>query len=208
MARVGQWMFMLFSQVSCLPFTPFQFASNLPLRDSGVNAIESLMERSGAFDYILLETSGLADPGNIAPLFWVDDGLGSSIYLDGIVTLVDARNILRSLEEQGALPPDETDKNHELDKHETLAHRQISHADLIILNKADAVSAEVLQSVRDRILSINAMARLEITSYSQVSSLEGIVLDLNAYSSVDFLSDMPKGHSHLDPVSNTIGLRH
>merc|ERR1712093_538226 len=69
------------------------------VKDSGVNAIESLMEKKGAFDYILLETTGLADPGNIAPLFWVDEGLGSTIYLDGIVTLVDAKNILKSLNE-------------------------------------------------------------------------------------------------------------
>lgn len=39
------------------------------VKDSGVMAIESLMERRGTFDYILLETTGLADPGNIAPIF-------------------------------------------------------------------------------------------------------------------------------------------
>ena len=60
-------------------------------RDTGVNAIETLMQKKGAFDYILLETTGLADPGNLAPLFWVDKGLASTIYLDGIVTLVDAK---------------------------------------------------------------------------------------------------------------------
>ncbi len=69
------------------------------VKDSGVMAIESLMERRGTFDYILLETTGLADPGNIAPIFWMDEGLGSSIYLDGIVTLVDAKNITRLLDE-------------------------------------------------------------------------------------------------------------
>ena len=58
------------------------------------------MERRGAFDYIILETTGLADPGNIAPLFWVDEGLGSTIFLDGVVTMVDAINILRSLDDR------------------------------------------------------------------------------------------------------------
>ena len=63
---------------------------------SGHGDIETAVDciKKGAFDYILLETTGLADPGNLAPLFWVDDGLGSTIYLDGIVTLVDAKNIL------------------------------------------------------------------------------------------------------------------
>ena len=41
------------------------------------------MEFKGKFDYILLETTGLADPGPIASIFWLDDGLGSSLILDG-----------------------------------------------------------------------------------------------------------------------------
>src|ERR1700760_1821409 len=86
-----------------ISYCPTLLLANSGCRDSGVNAIESLMERRGAFDYILLETTGLADPGNIAPLFWVDEGLGSTIYLDGIVTLIDAKNILRSLDDP---PPD------------------------------------------------------------------------------------------------------
>ena len=42
------------------------------------------MEKKGKFDYILLETTGLADPGPIAAMFWLDEGLGSEIYLDGV----------------------------------------------------------------------------------------------------------------------------
>lgn len=41
------------------------------------------MQKRGAFDYILLETTGLADPGPIASMFWLDDELGSDLYLDG-----------------------------------------------------------------------------------------------------------------------------
>ena len=88
------------------------------------------MEKKGAFDYILLETTGLADPGNLAPLFWVDEGLGSTIYLDGIVTLVDAKNISKSLDE----PAKDTIQHEEHDGHNgpilTTAHLQISHADV------------------------------------------------------------------------------
>lgn len=51
------------------------------------------MKKKGKFDYILLETTGLADPGPIASIFWMDDDLGSDIYLDGIVTLVDSLNV-------------------------------------------------------------------------------------------------------------------
>ena len=59
-------------------------------RDVGVKAIESLMQKKGKFDYILLETTGLADPGPIAAMFWLDDELGSEIYLDGkLVSLLE-----------------------------------------------------------------------------------------------------------------------
>jgi G3E family GTPase len=52
-------------------------------RDAGVKAIESLMKKKGKFDYILLETTGLADPAPIASMFWLDDDVQSDIYLDG-----------------------------------------------------------------------------------------------------------------------------
>ena len=54
------------------------------VRDTGVKAIENLMKKKGKFDYVLLETTGLADPGPIASIFWLDDELGSDLYLDGM----------------------------------------------------------------------------------------------------------------------------
>ena len=50
-------------------------------------------------DYILIEASGMANPGPIASVFWLDDALDSRLRLDGIVTLVDSYHILRQLEE-------------------------------------------------------------------------------------------------------------
>ena len=153
------------------------------------------MERRGAFDYILLETSGLADPGNIAPLFWVDDGLGSSIYLDGIVTLVDAKNILKSLHEE---PAEGVSQEH--GGTITTAHLQISYSDVIILNKSDTVSSDQLTAVTERVQGINGLAKLHVTQYSQVSALEGVILSLHAYDSVGFLGTSDDGRSHIDPV--------
>lgn len=54
-----------------------------------MKAIENLMLKKGKFDYILLETTGLADPGPIASMFWLDEGLGSEIYLDGTRCICD-----------------------------------------------------------------------------------------------------------------------
>jgi len=157
------------------------------------------MEKKGTFDYILLETTGLADPGNLAPLFWVDDGLGSTIYLDGIVTLVDAKNILRSLED----PAGKADgyDHHGSGPAMTTAHVQISHADILVINKSDLVNEIELNQVKARLESMNGLARIHVTEQGVVPNLEGFLLDLHAYDSVGSL-DTNKGHSHLDQVSS------
>ncbi|RDW90460.1 CobW family GTP-binding protein [Aspergillus mulundensis] len=185
------------------------------VKDSGVMAIESLMERRGTFDYILLETTGLADPGNIAPIFWVDDNLGSSIYLDGIVTLVDAKNILHLLDEptpEETVPVDDHKDDHHDHEHSgpvlSMAHMQISHADVIILNKTDLVMPEELERVRDRVTAINSAAKIHVTDHSRTPQIEGVVLDLHAYDHLDSLDFSQKGHSHIDPSISTIALTH
>lgn len=171
-------------------------------RDTGVNAIESLMSKKGAFDYILLETTGLADPGNLAPLFWVDDGLGSTIYLDGIVTLVDAKNILRSLDDPNGVVEGHDDHGH--GPVMTTAHVQISHADVIVINKADMVTEVELNQAKERIQSINGLAKIHVTERSVVPQLEGFLLDLHAYDQFNESDANAKGHSHLDPVSSRL----
>ncbi|KAL6717254.1 hypothetical protein ACLMJK_005169 [Lecanora helva] len=173
------------------------------IKDSGVNAIESLMDRRGTFDYIMLETSGLADPGNLAPLFWVDEGLGSSIYLDGIVTLVDAKNILLSLDEKVVV---ELEGHHPGGPHMTTAHLQISHADVIVINKCDSVTSKQLSDVEARVRAINGLAKIHKTQYSQVPQLESFLLDLHAYDGVDSLDTANQAHSHLDPSISTTTL--
>lgn len=172
-------------------------------RDTGVMALESLMERKGTFDYILLETTGLADPGNIAPVFWMDEGLGSSIYLDGIVTLVDAKNILHLLDEP---TPEQKAEAHNADHDHgsgpvlSMAHMQISHADVIILNKTDLVTPQELEAVKDRVTAINSVAKINVTDHSRTPQIEGVVLDLHAYDHLADLDFSKKGHSHMDPV--------
>ncbi|OAX83206.1 hypothetical protein ACJ72_02440 [Emergomyces africanus] len=170
------------------------------VRDTGVVAIESLMERQGTFDYILLETTGLADPGNIAPLFWVDDGLGSTIYLDGIVTLVDGKNILRLLDEPAPAEVQGTHQGAVL----TTAHLQISHADVIILNKSDLITATELEKVKERITSINGLAKIIVTDHSRVPNIEGTLLEIHAYDNLTDVNFNDKGHSHLDPSISTL----
>uniref|UniRef100_A0A4W4FJQ9 CobW C-terminal domain-containing protein n=1 Tax=Electrophorus electricus TaxID=8005 RepID=A0A4W4FJQ9_ELEEL len=92
------------------------------VKDNGLKAIENLMEKKGKFDYILLETTGLADPGAVATMFWVDAELGSDLYLDGIITVIDAKYGL-----------------------------QIALADLTIINKTDLVNETELGQLRDAV---------------------------------------------------------
>ncbi|KAJ5666768.1 COBW domain-containing protein 1 [Penicillium macrosclerotiorum] len=181
------------------------------VKDTGVMALESLMERRGTFDYILLETTGLADPGNIAPVFWMDEGLGSSIYLDGIVTLVDAKNIMHLLDEP--TPEEKADSHNDDHDHDhgsgpvlSMAHMQISHADVIILNKTDLVTPDELEAVRDRISAINSVAKIHVTDHSRTPQIEGVVLDLHAYDHLADLDFSKKGHSHIDPAISTVAV--
>jgi G3E family GTPase len=178
------------------------------------------------------QTTGLADPGNIAPLFWVDDGLGSTIYLDGIVTVVDAKNILKSLDEgvpeefspdavsrlssSMAVPEDEIPEAYRkaaLDRHAgphlPTANMQVSHADVIVVNKSDLVTTGAMDALKQRLRAINGLAQMQTTTYGQVPRLEGVLLDLHAYDNVyaDQLDFADKGHSHLDPVSPSYGIR-
>ncbi|KAF9929292.1 COBW domain-containing protein 1 [Linnemannia zychae] len=140
------------------------------VKDNGVLAIESLMKKKGKFDYILLETTGLADPGPIASIFWMDDDLGSDIYLDGIVTLVDSRNVRKELEvkkDDGSL--NETAK-------------QIAMADRIILNKTDLITSQEADELEKDCRAMNGVAQIVRTQHSRVDLK--FVLDIAAFDAV------------------------
>ncbi|XP_023598409.1 COBW domain-containing protein 1 isoform X2 [Trichechus manatus latirostris] len=150
------------------------------VKDSGLRAIENLMQKKGKFDYILLETTGLADPGAVASMFWVDAELGSDIYLDGIVTVVDSKYGLKHLAEEkaGGLINEAT--------------RQVALADLIIINKTDLVPEEDLSqlrtAIRYRIMngSINGLGKILETQRSRVDLSN--VLDLHAFDGLSGIS--------------------
>jgi G3E family GTPase len=84
----------------------------------------------------------------------------------------------------------------------TTAHLQISHADVVLINKTDLVSEEELSTVVERVRSINGLAKIKTTTKSQVPGLEGFILDLHAYDAVSDadLQFASKGHSHIDRV--------
>ena len=118
------------------------------VKGSLIQTIDNLLERRAAtgrkFDFILLETTGLADPGPVAQELWVDDELldDDCAVLDAVVTLVDASNVHRQLREN---------------KETAL---QIAFADTLVLNKTDLVSDADLEEVEHTLAGINADARV------------------------------------------------
>ena len=119
----------------------------------GVKAIENLLKRNENFDYVLLETTGLADPAPIASMFWLDEQLQSNLYLDSIITVVDAKYIEKYLNEPRANINEAT--------------KQIALADRIILNKIDLVTRIDIARILDKISAINSIAPVQQTSRSQ-----------------------------------------
>ncbi|KAI8814015.1 COBW domain-containing protein 1 [Cladochytrium replicatum] len=148
------------------------------IKDNGVKAIENLMKQRGKFDYILLETTGLADPAPIANIFWMDEDLESDVKLDGIITVVDAKHILQQLSEKKE------------DGSINEATRQIALADRILVNKTDLVSQEHLEVVSQSIRNINGTALIQITTRSQ-ASLDWI-LDIQSLDNVDRIEVLRK----------------
>ncbi|KAK9721778.1 hypothetical protein K7432_003177 [Basidiobolus ranarum] len=167
------------------------------VKDSGVKAIENLMTKKGKFDYILLETTGLADPGPIASIFWLDDQLCSEIFLDGIITVVDAKHVEQHLQEKKA--------NNEVNE----AVKQIALADRLILNKVDLVNESDLERLESSIRSINSEASLIKTEKARVSM--DFILDIGAYDvsttkgAPDFVNSASS--NHLDQGVTTVCIR-
>ncbi|KAF5345541.1 hypothetical protein D9758_012026 [Tetrapyrgos nigripes] len=157
------------------------------IKDSGAAAIEKLMERKGAFDHILLETTGLADPGPIAAMFWKNEeygmGLGNDIALDGVICVVDAVFGLKQLQEEYSV-----DGIGE-------SVRQIAGSDVIILNKVDLADEPVILSVENAIHDINSAARIHRTVRGQLDLKH--IMGISAYTAVPQLDEHIK-HSHHD----------
>ncbi|XP_055962865.1 zinc-regulated GTPase metalloprotein activator 1A [Sorex fumeus] len=166
------------------------------VKDNGLRAIENLMEKKGKFDYILLETTGLADPGAVASMFWVDAELGVDIYLDGIITVVDSKYGLKHLEEE---KPDGLINE---------ATRQVALADIIIINKTDLVPEEDLSKLRTTLRSINGLGKILETQRSRVDLSK--ILDLHAFDSLSGISlqkkleCVPTTKPHLDKSIVTV----
>jgi len=156
------------------------------VKDVGVKAIEDLMLRRGRFDYVLLETTGLADPGPILEMFWLDDGLASMIVLDGIVTVIDSFFGHETLHSQEG----------------ELARRQIALADILILNKTDLVTEAQLEKLSKACAEINSNVPVHYTQWGRIYPEQ--ILDIDAFGAMPFFSrpdGEPDPHQHQHQAS-------
>jgi len=103
------------------------------------------------FDHVIIETTGLANPGPVAQTFFVDEHVANHYLLDAIITVVDAKHAIQ-----------------QLDLHQE-AQRQVGFADTIFISKADLVTPVNLEKLSVRIKRINPRAPIQTAHFGQIA---------------------------------------
>ena len=140
------------------------------------------------FDRVVIETTGVADPGPVAQTFFMDDEIAESYLLDSILTLVDAKHAATQLNERQE------------------ARRQVGFADQIFISKTDLVSPDDVQALMHRLTHMNPRAPQKAVHFgevalSEVFDLRGFNLNAKLDIDPDFLKDEahePHEHAHHD----------
>ncbi|MDB5453130.1 MAG: cobW, partial [Caulobacteraceae bacterium] len=120
------------------------------VRGDLIRVLSGLMKRKGGFDAIIVETTGLADPGPVAQTFFVDEDVRAKTQLDSVTTVVDAKHLMLRLADSKE------------------AAEQIAFADQIILNKTDLVTEAELADVERAIRRLNPLAPIHRAQRSNV----------------------------------------
>ena len=161
------------------------------IRGDLIRTLNALMERSNKFDAVVIETTGLADPGPIAQIFFSDQKFSHHANLDSILAVVDAFHFNMQLGEY----------------HET--REQIAFADIILVNKIDLVDSTKIENVIADIKRINPHAKLITTAYCQapINELLGIeAFNLERILEMKPQSKLPKKKNSHDSHIGSISL--
>ena len=113
------------------------------------------------FERVLIETTGLADPGPVAQTFFLDENLSTRYLLDGVITVVDAVHAMR-----------------QLDEHDQ-AQEQVGFADRLLLSKTDLVDADQIETVSSRLSQMNPRAQIQAVHFGQTLLAE--ILDIRGF---------------------------
>jgi len=146
---------------------------------------------SGAlkFDRVVIETTGMADPGPVAQTFFTDEEIGNYYLLDSIITLVDAKHA-----------PQQLDEFHE-------AQEQVGFADRILLSKTDVTDEKDTEVLIQRIRKMNPRAPIKKVHFGnapidEVLDIRGFNLNAILALEPDFLTDST--HEHHDEVESFV----
>ncbi len=144
-------------------------------------------KRQGLLDFerVVIETTGVADPGPVAQTFFMDDEIAETFLLDSILTLVDAKHAANQLN----------------DRQE--ARRQVGFADQIFISKSDLVSKDELDALMHRLKHMNPRAPQKAVHFGEVAlnevfDLRGFNLNAKLDIDPDFLKDDGHDHDHHD----------
>lgn len=137
---------------------------------------------------ILIETTGMADPGPVVQTFYVDEKIQTAFRMDGIVTMVDAKHIELYLNE-------ETD-------HRAEAYQQIAFADVLLLNKSDLVQRSVRDKIIQQIKAINDVPVVPCeygsVDLDRIINIGGFDLERVLEREPAFLREQEQHHHHED----------
>ena len=141
------------------------------------------------FDRVIIETTGLADPGPVAQTFFLDDEIADYFLLDAVVTVVDAKHGER-----------------QLDEHKE-AQEQVGFADRILMSKVDLVGEDEQERLRKRLARINPRAPIKPVHFGEVPIAE--VLDIRGFNLNAILELDPQfltsdEHEHDDAVQSFV----
>ncbi len=139
--------------------------------------LEARAEGTVAFDRVLLETTGMAEPGTLAATFFTESRVARAFSLDAVITVVDARHIAVDIENS------------------PVARTQVALADVLLVNKTDLVDPPGLARVDQIVRAVAPLADVHRTRYAEIA-LER-VLGLHAFSA-DRLPSHVHGHQHDD----------
>ncbi len=131
------------------------------VRGDLIRVLSGLMKRKGGFDAIIVETTGLADPGPVAQTFFMDEDVAARTRLDSVTTLVDAKHVMQRLDDSKE------------------AREQVAFADQILLNKTDLVSEAELAVVEARLRGLNPLAPIRRTERAKIALDQ--ILDQNRF---------------------------
>ena len=120
------------------------------VRSDLIETLNRLMNRQDKFDYVVIEGTGLASPGPVAQAFLLENEINQSLFLDGIITLIDSKNAWNHL------------------KDVEVAWEQIAFSHVLLLNKSDLVSHEELKNLENHVRAINPTAILFNTKNAQI----------------------------------------